>query len=58
MIGNSLKSDILPVLDLGGFAVHVPYHTTWEAEKVQDENIENERFMKISAINEIIEHLI
>lgn len=58
MIGNSLKSDILPVLDLGGFAVHVPYHTTWEAEKVQDENIDNERFMKINAINKIIDHLI
>lgn len=33
MIGNSLKSDVLPVLNLGGFAIHVPYHTTWEYEK-------------------------
>jgi putative hydrolase of the HAD superfamily len=29
MIGNSLRSDIVPVLALGGFAVHVPYHVTW-----------------------------
>ena len=29
MIGNSLKSDVLPVLNLGGYAIHVPYHTTW-----------------------------
>ena len=30
MIGNSLKSDILPVVNLGGEAIHVPFHTTWE----------------------------
>lgn len=29
MVGNSLKSDILPVLELGGYAVHVPYELTW-----------------------------
>jgi len=28
MIGNSLKSDVLPVLEIGGFAVHIPFHTT------------------------------
>jgi len=32
MIGNSLKSDILPMLDAGGWAVHVPYSVTWELE--------------------------
>lgn len=32
MVGNSVKSDVLPVLELGGRAVHVPYHITWEAE--------------------------
>ena len=36
MIGNSLRSDILPVLELGGWAVHMPYRVTWahEAEAV------------------------
>jgi putative hydrolase of the HAD superfamily len=29
MIGNSLRSDIAPVLHLGGWGVHMPYHTTW-----------------------------
>ena len=29
MVGNSMRSDIAPVLALGGWAVHVPYHTTW-----------------------------
>ncbi|WP_396165956.1 HAD family hydrolase [Flavobacterium sp.] len=34
MIGNSLKSDVLPVLAIGGHAVHIPFHTTWEHEKI------------------------
>jgi len=29
MIGNSLRSDIAPVLELGGWGIHMPYHTTW-----------------------------
>ncbi len=35
MVGNSVKSDILPVLELGGFAVHVPYPMLWELERVE-----------------------
>ena len=34
MIGNSLKSDIIPVLNIGGFGVHVLYHATWQHENV------------------------
>ena len=34
MVGNSVKSDVLPVLAIGGHAVHVPYHVTWEHEQV------------------------
>lgn len=36
MIGNSVRSDVLPVLAVGGHAVHVPYHITWEHERVDD----------------------
>jgi putative hydrolase of the HAD superfamily len=32
MIGNSVRSDVLPVLAVGGQAAHVPYHLTWELE--------------------------
>ena len=32
MVGNSLRSDIAPVIELGGWGVHVPYHTTWAHE--------------------------
>ena len=41
MIGNSLRSDVLPVIALGGHAVHVPYHITWEVERVDhhDEDV-------------------
>jgi putative hydrolase of the HAD superfamily len=35
MVGNSLKSDILPVLELGGTGVHIPYHITWAAEHAE-----------------------
>ncbi|MGL4943980.1 MAG: hypothetical protein ACRC46_12415, partial [Thermoguttaceae bacterium] len=32
MIGNSIKSDILPILDLGGRAVYIPFETVWMHE--------------------------
>ena len=35
MIGNSLKSDVLPVVELGGYGVHIPYHITWAHETVE-----------------------
>jgi len=53
MIGNSVKSDILPVLEIGAFAVHVPFHTTWIHEKV-DVKIDNPRFFEIKKISELI----
>jgi putative hydrolase of the HAD superfamily len=36
MIGNSLKSDVIPVLEIGSDAIHIPYHLTWEHEHVSD----------------------
>jgi putative hydrolase of the HAD superfamily len=39
MIGNSLKSDILPVLELGAQAVHIPYHITWAHEQVDQSDL-------------------
>jgi putative hydrolase of the HAD superfamily len=32
MVGNSLRSDIVPVLALGGWGAHIPYHATWVHE--------------------------
>lgn len=53
MIGNSLKSDVLPVLNIGGFGIHIPYHTTWEYEKI-DFKIKHENFKAIHSIEEIL----
>lgn len=56
MIGNSLKSDILPVLNIGGYAVHVPYHITWAHEHIED-SIDNDRFNNVERIADILEFL-
>lgn len=56
MIGNSLKSDVLPVLNVGGTAVHVPFHTTWAHERI-DHEIIHPKFYTTKEINEIIELL-
>jgi putative hydrolase of the HAD superfamily len=37
MIGNSMKSDIIPVLNIGGNAIYIPFYSTWEHEKVEGE---------------------
>jgi len=53
MIGNSLKSDVLPVLNIGGHSIHIPYHTTWEYEKI-DFEIEHKNFNSVTQITEIL----
>ena len=57
MIGNSLKSDVLPVLDMGGYAVYVPFHTTWEHEKISHK-VEHPNFKTIEKITEVLPFLI
>ncbi len=37
-VGNSVRSDVLPLLEIGAHGVHVPYHVTWEHEVVRDHN--------------------
>ncbi len=53
MIGNSLKSDVLPVLNIGGYAIHVPFHTTWEHEKI-DHKVVHPNFKQINIISEVL----
>ena len=53
MIGNSLKSDVLPILNMGGYGIHIPYHTTWEYEKI-DFEIEHENFLALTNIKEVL----
>lgn len=53
MIGNSLKSDVLPVLEIGGHAVHIPFHTTWEHEKVSHK-VEHPNFKSLERIIDVL----
>lgn len=57
MIGNSLKSDVMPVLAIGGHAVHIPYHTTWAHEHV-DATIEDSRFYQFTTVADLLPQLI
>ena len=56
MIGNSLKSDVLPVLALGGHAIHIPFHTTWEHEKIHHQ-VEHDNLMSLNKISDIMDFL-
>jgi putative hydrolase of the HAD superfamily len=53
MVGNSLKSDILPVLALGGTGVHVPYHLTWGHERTAETPIAPGRFFQLASLREL-----
>ncbi|MFI5162923.1 MAG: HAD family hydrolase [Sphingobacteriales bacterium] len=53
MIGNSIKSDIIPVLNVGGYAIHVPYHTTWAHEHVETK-LEHENFRQAEHLKEVL----
>lgn len=56
MIGNSLKSDILPVINIGGTGIHVPYHITWEHEKVES-MVAHPSFIQVKNIVDVLKYL-
>lgn len=56
MIGNSLKSDILPVVNMGGQAIHIPYHTTWHFEKLPDD-YQLGGYVQLNSIREVVDWL-
>jgi putative hydrolase of the HAD superfamily len=56
MIGNSLKSDALPVLNIGGHAIHVPYHITWAHETIETA-IEHDNFRQAATIRDVLQLL-
>lgn len=57
MVGNSIKSDILPVLELGAYAVHVPYHTIWQHEHAEIDTTMYDRFKTIAKLSDLAELL-
>lgn len=57
MVGNSLKSDVLPVLQAGGHAVHIPYHTTWEMEKISQHKLADYSYTELGRMSELFDLL-
>jgi putative hydrolase of the HAD superfamily len=53
MVGNSLRSDILPVLEAGGHAVYVPYEGTWIHERVEPDRLVDAQYHEIAHIREL-----
>ena len=53
MVGNSMRSDILPVLEIGAKAVHIPYETEWFLDKVSEEELKGKEFASLNKITEL-----
>jgi putative hydrolase of the HAD superfamily len=56
MVGNSLKSDIAPALAIGAWAVHIPFHVTWQLEVHED--FDHERMKKVEQFSELLNLLL
>ena len=57
MVGNSLRSDVLPALEAGGRAVHIPYFTTWAHEQIEEEALRGKEFAVLERITLLPEWL-
>lgn len=53
MVGNSIKSDILPIIDLGGYGAHIPYHLTWEHERATPPPSGESKFYELESIKQL-----
>jgi len=53
MVGNSLRSDIAPVIELGGWGVYMPYHSTWSLETNPEFAIGNPRMVQVDGAEAI-----
>lgn len=58
MVGNSVKSDVLPVMNIGGRAVHIPFHTTWQHEEVCPSQLGDTPFKQINTVGELLPMLL
>ena len=55
MVGNSLKSDILPVINIGGKAVHIPHEVAWFHEDVSDHEREAIDYFQLEHLGQLLE---
>lgn len=53
MVGNSMKSDVLPVLEVGGFAIHVPYEILWELEYADSTPGAGDRWAELASLADV-----
>jgi putative hydrolase of the HAD superfamily len=54
MIGNSLKSDILPLVNIKAKAIHVPFHTTWAHEEVSAAETNGKAYKTVNKVSDIL----
>ncbi|WP_142786199.1 HAD family hydrolase [Changchengzhania lutea] len=54
MIGNSLKSDVLPLINIKAHAIHVPFHTTWAHEQVTEKETNGKAYKTLSSLKEVL----
>lgn len=57
MIGNSLKSDVLPLVNLNAHAIHVPFHTTWAHELVTEKDTNGKQYKTMASLRELLNFL-
>jgi putative hydrolase of the HAD superfamily len=53
MVGNSLRSDILPVVAIGGQAVYIPYHITWQHELVDSFHLDQNGYYELEHLGQV-----
>ncbi len=54
MIGNSLKSDILPLVNINAKAIHIPFHTTWAHEQVSVDDANGKAYKTMNKVSDIL----
>jgi putative hydrolase of the HAD superfamily len=57
MIGNSLKSDILPLVNIKAKAIHIPFHTTWLHEQVNENESKNKDYKTVNSLLDVLQFL-
>jgi putative hydrolase of the HAD superfamily len=57
MVGNSLKSDVLPLINIGAKAIHVPFHTTWQHEEANENETNGKEYKTIGELKELLKFL-
>jgi putative hydrolase of the HAD superfamily len=55
MVGNSLRSDILPVIEIGATAVYIPHEITWDHENIEIDLIDTQEYLEVKQFIELLD---